>query len=115
MYSIYAELRDKLGLKDYSVAKKIGLGRSTLSDWKTGKHVPNKDNLKKIADFFGVTVDYLMTGEAPSPQKFAVVPEFNEFEKALVYAYRKADAPIQIAIDRLLNIEDVKKEAASTA
>lgn len=65
MYSFYAELRDKKGLSDYAVAKETGVGRSTLSDWKTGKHEPNTDNLIKIASFLGVSVEYLKTGEDP--------------------------------------------------
>ena len=63
MYSIYADLRDKRGLTDYAVAKSTGVGRSTLSEWGKGKHSPNVDNLKKIAEFFGVSVDYLTTGQ----------------------------------------------------
>lgn len=42
----------------------------TLSDWKNGKSTPKQDKLMKIADYFGVTVEYLMTGEEkeiPSP------------------------------------------------
>ena len=62
MYSIYAELRDQAGLTDYSFAKASGVGRSILSDWKTGKHIPNRTNLLKIASFFHVSIDYLMTG-----------------------------------------------------
>ena len=62
MYSKYAELRDKKGLSDYAVAKRSGVGRSTLSDWKTGKHMPNTDNLAKIAGVLGVTVDYFIAG-----------------------------------------------------
>lgn len=61
MYSKYAELRDKLNLSDYAVAKRSGVGRSTLSDWKTGKHIPNTDNLSKIASALGVTVDYFIS------------------------------------------------------
>ncbi len=61
MYSKYAELRDKLNLSDYAVAKRSGVGRSTLSDWKTGKHIPNTDNLSKIATALGVTVDYFIS------------------------------------------------------
>lgn len=63
MYSVYMALRDARGLSDYAVAKEIGIGRSTLSDWKTGKHIPNMDNLKKIANYFDVPVDYLITGD----------------------------------------------------
>ena len=71
MYSIYAELRDKAGLTDYSFAKASGIGRSILSDWKTGKHIPNRINLQKIASFFHVSVDYLMTGNNNEKQSDA--------------------------------------------
>jgi len=63
MYSIYADLRDKRGLSDYAVAKSTGVGRSTLSEWGKGKHTPNLENLIKIADYFGVSVEYLTTGQ----------------------------------------------------
>ena len=62
MYEDYSKIRDSLGLTDYAVAKGAGIGRSTLSDWKSGAHTPNPQNMKKIADFLGVSVDYLMTG-----------------------------------------------------
>lgn len=60
MYENYARLRERKGLTDYAVAKEIGIGRTILSDWKTGKHIPSSRNLKLIADFFDVPVDYLM-------------------------------------------------------
>lgn len=100
MYSIYADLRDRYGLSDYAVAKDAGIGRSTLSDWKTGKHIPNRENMKKIADFFHVSIDYLMTGEIPSLQK----PETPPDDKATqLYAlYQQASPEIQKAVELLL-------------
>ena len=38
----------------------------TLSDWKNGKTTPKQDKLLKIADYFGVSLDYLMTGKEPN-------------------------------------------------
>ena len=64
MYEIYSKLRDDRGLSDYKVAQDLGFSRSTLTQWKTGAHQPKADKLQKIADYFGVSVDYLMTGEA---------------------------------------------------
>lgn len=49
MYEYYAKIRDSKGLTDYAVSKLSGVGRSTLSDWKTGKHTPNFENISKIA------------------------------------------------------------------
>lgn len=84
MYSIYADLRDKKGLSDYAVSKETGVGRSTLSDWKTGKHEPNTDNLIKIASFLGVTVEYLKTGsETNEDNRYYTDPETAKIAQEL--------------------------------
>ena len=44
----------------YAVAKDLGLARSLFSDWKSGKSMPKTDKLIKIAEYFGVTVDYFV-------------------------------------------------------
>lgn len=63
MYETYCKLRDAKGLTDYKVAQDLGFSRSTLTQWKSGKFMPKADKLQKIADYFGVSVEYLMTGE----------------------------------------------------
>lgn len=62
MYKIYCELRDKNEKKDADVAKATGITKSTFSDWKSGRSTPKQDKLQKIAEYFNVSVDYLMTG-----------------------------------------------------
>lgn len=63
MYEIYCELRDKRGCKDSDVAKATGITKSTFSDWKSGRSKPKGEKLRKIADFFNVSVEYLETGK----------------------------------------------------
>ena len=63
MYEIYCKVRDERGVKDSDVVKGTGITKSTFSDWKTGRSKPKNEKLQKIADYFGVTVDYLMTGK----------------------------------------------------
>lgn len=48
------------GLTLYKVATDLNLARSLFSDWKSGKSMPKIDKLLKIADYFGVTVDYFV-------------------------------------------------------
>ena len=60
MYEKYEKLRDAKGMSDYQVAAKSGVSRSTLSEWKTGKHTPNLENIKKIAAFFKVSIEELV-------------------------------------------------------
>lgn len=63
MYDVFLRLLEKKGIKTSVVAKETGISNMTFSDWKNGKSTPKADKMKKIADYFGVTVDYLMTGE----------------------------------------------------
>lgn len=53
-YEDYAKIRDKVGMSDYSVSKKAGIGQSTLSDWKHGRSNPKQDKMKKISFALGV-------------------------------------------------------------
>lgn len=64
MYEIYCKLRDEKGIKDSDVVKATGITKSTFSDWKSGRSKPKNDKLQKIADYFGVTLDYLTTGNS---------------------------------------------------
>ena len=69
MYEIFEQLLQKYNITPYKVAKETGVTQSTLSDWKRGRSTPKSDNMKKIADYFGVTVDYLMTGKENIPEE----------------------------------------------
>lgn len=60
MYTKYATLRDKKGVTDYEVAKNTGVSTASLSNWKAGRYSPKTDKLKKIADYFGVTIEDLL-------------------------------------------------------
>lgn len=63
MYEIFAKLMKAKGCTAYQVSKATGIAQSTLSDWKSGKSIPKADKIQKIADFFDVSAEYLMTGK----------------------------------------------------
>ena len=44
----------------YRVSKATGIPGSTFTDWKNGRSSPKSDKLRKIADFFGVSLDLLL-------------------------------------------------------
>ena len=69
MYEIFVKLLEKYGVTAYKVSKATGIGGSTFTDWKNGRSVPKQDKLQKIADYFGVTIDYLMTGKEEPEKK----------------------------------------------
>lgn len=64
------ELRDKKGLQQRDLANTLGMAPSTLSQYETGKRKPDIDTLEKIADFFGVSIDYLV-GRTDEPTYIA--------------------------------------------
>lgn len=69
MYEIFVGLLQKYGVTPYKVSKETGVSQSTLSDWKRGVSVPKQDKMQKIADYFGVPITYLLTGEMKEPAK----------------------------------------------
>lgn len=60
MYAKYAELRDSKGETDYKVSKETGIAASTISDWKNGISTPKTDKLLKLAEYFGVPIEYFL-------------------------------------------------------
>jgi len=49
-YETYAKIRDSKGYTDYRVSQETGIGRSTFSDWKSGRSTPKPDKIKKISE-----------------------------------------------------------------
>ena len=74
MYEIFMQLLQERKVTPYKVSKETGISQQVLAYWKAGRSTPKQDKLKKIADYFGVSVDYLMTGSDSQPQK----PEVSE-------------------------------------
>ena len=60
------ELRLNNGLTQKDLAKAIEVGRTTISEYESGKIVPKQEGLLKIANHFNVSVDYL-TGVSNDP------------------------------------------------
>ncbi|MDO8226139.1 helix-turn-helix domain-containing protein [Bacillus cabrialesii] len=62
------ELRKKQGshVKQEDVAKALGIARSTYGAYEQGKREPDHATLIKIADYYGVTIDYLLRDEPES-------------------------------------------------
>lgn len=60
-YEKYAEIRDSKGLTDGKVAEMAGFGRSTFSDWKSGRSVPKADKMQRIANALGMQYSDFLT------------------------------------------------------
>ena len=72
-------LRETLGISQTELGKKIGVARSTICQYESGRREPDNETLQRLADFFnvsvGVSVDYLLGREQPVEKQEISVPE----------------------------------------
>lgn len=54
------ELRKKKNLTQEQVAKYLNISQRTYSGYELGKSEPTIETLKKLADFFSTTIDYIV-------------------------------------------------------
>lgn len=98
-YERYCMARDSKGLKDANVASGTEIGKSTFSDWKSGRSVPKSDKLHKIAEFLDVSFEWLSTGEEKEESSIyytneetaAVAQKLFGDDKVLFDVYRSSD------------------------
>lgn len=65
MWEVFEHLCELKGVSTYTVAKATGIPQSTLSNWKMRRNLIGAERGQKIADYFGVSLEYLMTGREP--------------------------------------------------
>lgn len=68
MWEIFKRLCDNKGVVPNNVAKELGIPSGTITGWKKGICKPKVEKLKNIADYFNVSIDYLL-GENDTPSK----------------------------------------------
>ncbi|MBQ8513535.1 MAG: helix-turn-helix transcriptional regulator [Clostridia bacterium] len=67
-----AKLRAEKNLTQAALGELLGVSDKTVSKWENGGCYPDVSLFPKLADTFGVTVDYLMRGEGRVVQKIAM-------------------------------------------
>lgn len=88
-YDNFARLCAEAGKSPTAVTKDLGFSNAAASHWKNGKS-PTAKTLQKIADYFGVTVNDLLTDD-PAPSKL----HREEGEKIAVLASVGAGIPLE--------------------
>ena len=75
-------LKEK-GVTPYQVSKATGVAQSSLSDWKNGRSKPKYEKMLAIADYFGVSVDYLLGNEPKEKTPAEADVTFDDFTYAM--------------------------------
>lgn len=73
---IYQTLGEK-DKKAYELCEKLNIRTSTMSTWKARTNDPPAKYMQTIADFLGVSLDYLITGQE-APVRKTTTPEEDE-------------------------------------
>lgn len=71
MFERIEKLMRENNVSAYKLSKETGIAQSTLSSWKHQDKLPRIDLLQKIADFFGVEIEYL-TGKIGQTKKASI-------------------------------------------
>ena len=85
MYSIFESLLNEYGTTAYRVSKATGITTSTLTAWKQGEYTPKTDKLQKIAEFFAVSMDYLLGKNEDEIYTVEYLDEYHEIDHAGEY------------------------------
>lgn len=92
--NIFIKLRNERQLTQELVAKSLGVSKSTIGMWETGKRLPSTELYEQIADYFNVDMDYLF-GRSDVRQRIHFDNDGNAMylllkdEEELLSTYRK--------------------------
>lgn len=104
-----AELRQKTGTTQKELADFLGVGVPCLSLWENGKRTISLKYLNKIAEFFNVSIDFLLNKEtAVSINDSTITKEEEEFIKVFRLLQKEEQRELYKLIDQL-NEEQVKE------
>ena len=109
MFSIrLKELRMNKGLSQRELASIFKVSTGTVGNWEVGTREPDYTTLMKLANFFNVSVDYLLGREDITPEERAAgasgtkTVKITPLEDELLYLFREVGAKRGEAAQRAL-------------
>lgn len=114
VYERIESLRKSRNISQGKIEKELGFSNGSWSKWKNS--TPTPERLRKIAEYFGVTVDWIMSGEEKNGTESYYINDetakiaqeiFENKELRLLYDAAKDAQPedIQTAYDMLLALK----------
>lgn len=104
-------LRINAGLSQYSLADALSIPQSTIGGWESGKREPKIATVQRLADFFGVSVDYLLGRDSLSIN-FPPSPSIPGGKWIPVLGTIQAGIPVE-AINDILDYEEITPNMSS--
>ncbi|MCL4514019.1 MAG: helix-turn-helix domain-containing protein [Firmicutes bacterium] len=106
-----AFLRKEKGLSQYELAKALGFSRGQIANYEQGSRRPDPATLQRLADYFNVSVDYLLgrnnvIADALNVAELKAVYSVNQMVKIPVLGVIRAGIPI-FAQQNIIGWEDI--------
>ena len=98
---ILKKLRNEKGLSQKELTDRLQINRSTYARYETSSTQPDFDTLKKIADYYEVTTDYLL-GHSNNPKS-----TYNDEIEAI-----RNDASLSVMFDNWKGMSEEERERA---
>lgn len=103
-------IREKNGLTKRELCEKTGISERAYLTYEFGEREPKISVIEKLADFYGVTTDYLL-GREPAPDPFADLNLNKESEEDVINKYMSLPPNIRACLmDVLLQLADAAKQ-----
>ncbi len=83
--------------RQVALAEALNIPKQTITDWKSGKSKSYFENIPQIANFFGVSCDYLLTGK-----EYKYTQLITDDEQDLISEYKKLDFKGRSAVMNLI-------------
>lgn len=103
--------REMAGLKQGEAAEALGLDQGSISEWETGKVEPSPGALVKLAALYGVSIDWLLTGEehhralVAANESSPTAPQwFSDLGPRISALDEKGQAAVKNSIDLMLGV-----------
>ena len=94
-------LRESVGLSQNKLGKLVGLPQSSINRYEQGQSTPSAKTLRWYADYFDVSVDYLL-GREPS----------DETQEMLEYLHKNPEMRVLLSSSAKLEKEDLEAVVA---
>ncbi len=100
------ETRESKGISQATVARDLGLSRQGYGYYESGQRTPSTKVLKQLADYFGVTTDYLLG--MPPNMATRVPPQYMSADTSAIDKYFQEIAQKDDTEFALKNTDDIK-------
>lgn len=112
MFSIrLKQLREEKGYSQAVLARKLGVGQSTVGMWENGKNKPHNSYLTMLSEIFGVSTDYLL-GRSDDRTGAAQQQEDDELWELREALRRDPDRRALLQLAQHGTAQDVRQVAA---